>query len=91
MVARNKELTDTKAELERVRQLYHKVREESEIINEKQWVLTEHRATMEVKTEECAVELAAEKERHITTEVELRRVTARYSTELERIIRECQE
>lgn len=65
------------------------MREENEIINEQQWVFTELLAMMKMKVEECGTELAVEKERHITTEVELMRVTARHFTDLEKIIREC--
>lgn len=84
MEACNKELADTKAELDRVRKLYHKVREESEIINEKQGVLTKRLAIVMIKAEEC------DNERHITAEEKLKRVTTRHSTELERIIKDCQ-
>lgn len=87
--ARNKELVDTQAELERVSELYHKVREENEIINEQQRVITELLAMIEMKPEECRAELTVGKERRITLEAELKRVITRHSTNLERIIREC--
>lgn len=67
-----------------MRKLYHKVREESEIINEKQGVLTKRLAIVMIKAEEC------DNERHITAEEKLKRVTTRHSTELERIIKDCQ-
>ncbi|KAH1114841.1 hypothetical protein J1N35_008219 [Gossypium stocksii] len=91
--AHNKELADTKAELNRVHEMYHKITEENEIINEKQGVFIERLAIMEMKVEECEVKLPLERERerHITAEAELKRVTARHFTKLERIIRECKD
>ncbi|KAK5842247.1 hypothetical protein PVK06_004583 [Gossypium arboreum] len=85
--ARDKELT----ELDRVLELYNKVREENEIINEQHGVLTESLAMMEMKVEECGVELTVEKERCIIVGVELKKFTVRHSSEVEMIIRDCQE
>ncbi|PPS05907.1 hypothetical protein GOBAR_AA14740 [Gossypium barbadense] len=85
--ARDKELT----ELDRGLKLYNKVREENEIINEQHGVLTESLAMMETKVEECGVELTVEKERCIIVEVELKKFTVRHSSEVEMIIRDCQE
>lgn len=45
---------------------------------------------METKAEECEVELAVEKDRHIIVEANLKKVTLRHSIEVERITKECQ-
>ncbi|KAH1063978.1 hypothetical protein J1N35_028965 [Gossypium stocksii] len=73
--AYDKELVDTQAKLKRVGELYNKVREENEIINEQQGVLIECLAMMETKADVCRAELVVEKERRIIAEVELKKVT----------------
>lgn len=60
--ARNNELADTKVELSRVRELYHKIMNDNEIINKKQGVLTERLAIMDIKEEVCGAKLASEGE-----------------------------
>ncbi|PPD97290.1 hypothetical protein GOBAR_DD05681 [Gossypium barbadense] len=62
--ASDKEFTDTKVELESVRDMYHK------------GVFTKHLAIMEMKVAECGAELTLEEERRITVETELRTVIA---------------
>ncbi|PPS03329.1 hypothetical protein GOBAR_AA17326 [Gossypium barbadense] len=52
--------------------------------------LTERLVMMEIKAEECGAELVVDKERCMTVEAELKKVTAGHFFKLERIIREYQ-
>ncbi|KAK5836477.1 hypothetical protein PVK06_012268 [Gossypium arboreum] len=63
--AHDKELIDTQAELDNIRELYNKVKEENEIINEQQEVLIECLAMMETKVEKCRAKLSTKKEKYI--------------------------